>query len=353
MSIQDGACAEQASATDVTGSDRKLLDVENLHVLYGNGSIPVVRNVSFSVEEGETLALVGESGSGKSTTGMAIIGLHKFKGLAQTRGKINLHGLNGKVRDLNKLRNHELRRVRGSEIAMIFQDALSSLNPIYKIGTQIIEAINLHDKITHAAAVGRAREHLARLGIADPISVLNCYPHELSGGMRQRVMIAIALACKPRLLIADEPTTALDVTIQAQIIDLLREIQADTGMSMLFITHNLGVVAEIAQRVMIMYGGQVVETGPVAEVFKNPRMPYTSLLLGSLPRIGKPKSVNRKLTAIPGSVPSPMDPPKGCYFHPRCYAYVAGLCDATSPELEACGDNHFVACHRWRGLTNE
>lgn len=334
------------------GTSTPLMNVCDLAVSFSTrqGSVAVVQGVSFDIAEGETLALVGESGSGKSTTGLALMGLHANAGSARTGGTINLRQKDGTVCDINRLSQREVRRIRGNEVAMIFQDPMSSLNPIYKIESQIIEAINLHEKLSKRAARSRVEELLQSLGIADPKAVMGCYPHQLSGGMRQRVMIAIALACKPRLLIADEPTTALDVTIQAQILDLLQDIQSRSGMSMLFITHNLGVVAEIAQRVLIMYGGRIVEAGPVGQVFDNARMPYTRALLRSLPRLGTIQT-HRQLAAIPGSVPSPMDPPGGCYFHPRCSFQLKGLCDVQGPVLEPCGQDHFVACHRWRDVS--
>ncbi len=331
-----------------------LLTVRNLQVQFttAHGAVPAVKGVSFTIGRGETVALVGESGSGKSTTGLALMGLHASGSTVKTGGEFNLRFKDGAVRDLNRLTQRQLRSVRGGEIAMIFQEPMSSLNPIYTIESQIREAIRLHEPMTKAAARARIQDLLASLGVPDPRGTMQRYPHQLSGGMRQRIMIAMALACNPSLLIADEPTTALDVTIQAQILDLLRGIQARTGMSILFITHNLGVVAELAQRVLVMYGGQVVEAGPVEEVFARPRMPYTRALLRSLPRLRGASDERSRLEAIPGAVPSPLHSPSGCYFHPRCALRVPGLCDQTAPGLEECSPDHVVSCHRWREIAD-
>jgi oligopeptide/dipeptide ABC transporter ATP-binding protein len=236
-------------------------------------------------------------------------------------------------------------------VAMIFQEPMSSLNPVFTIGSQISEAIRLHRRVGQREALEAAHDLLDRLGIANARSHLKSYPHELSGGMRQRVMIAIALSCQPNLLIADEPTTALDVTIQAQILELLKSLQSDKAMSMIFITHNLGVVAEIADRIAVMYAGRLVEYGPTRAIFERPRMPYTMALLRSLPRLGQQRTGDGKLPAIPGTVPTGARP-TGCVFHPRCAHAQPGRCDRSSPELEAVQDDHDVRCLRWREISN-
>jgi oligopeptide/dipeptide ABC transporter ATP-binding protein len=332
-----------------------VLDIRGLEVSFPTpaGRQAAVRGVSFEIGSGEIVALVGESGSGKSTTGLAIMGLLEGEGGASVAGEIVLTGKSGTPQDLSRLPERALRSIRGSDVAMIFQEPLSSLNPIYTIGTQICEAIRIHRSVPRKEARRGALEALTQLGIPSPSACMENYPHQLSGGMRQRVMIAMALACGPALLIADEPTTALDVTIQAQIIDHLRRLQSRTGMSILFITHNLGLVAEIADRALVMYAGQIVEAGPVDAVFRSPRMPYTRALLGSLPRIGRTRRGGAKLSAIPGNVPGLMTVPGGCSFHPRCADAVGGLCDVSVPPLEACGPEHGVRCLRWREIGGE
>jgi oligopeptide transport system ATP-binding protein len=326
-----------------------LLQVRDLVVAYDDMP-PAVDSISFDIHPGETLALVGESGSGKSTTAFALMGLQTGAANVRTSGQVCLRLKDGSTRQLLDLSKKELRRIRGSEVAMIFQEPMSSLNPVYTIGAQIVEAIRLHTPMGRADALREAISLLESLGVSDPASVVKRYPHELSGGMRQRVMIAIALSCKPRLLIADEPTTALDVTIQAQIIELLRELQKRTGMAMLFITHNLGVVAEIAHRTMVMYGGKVVESGPVADVFSQPRMPYTRALLRSLPNM---YGEDRRLYTINGNVPNNSTRPSGCNFHPRCDASRKHLCDTREPTLERCGPDHLVSCLRWTEIEQD
>ena len=327
-----------------------VLDVRALGVSFRTprGLVPAIRDVSFSLRAGRTLALVGESGSGKSTTGLALLGLHGEK-TAMAEGQILLSDRNGAVSDVNRLPPRHLRAIRGSEIAMIFQEPMSSLNPLQSIGTQIAEAIFLHQPAGRAQMLAQATDLLATLGVPDPEGTVRRYPHELSGGMRQRVMIAMALACNPRILIADEPTTALDVTIQAQILDLLTRLQKRTGMSMLFVTHNLGVVREIADDVAVMYGGRIVESGTVEQVFDTPRMPYTRALLRSLPQMRRPGEPRRRLEAIRGSIPGPLNHPPGCAFHPRCDFMQSGICDSQQPELlpvtEETGERHLAACH--------
>jgi oligopeptide/dipeptide ABC transporter ATP-binding protein len=289
-----------------------LLQVQNLNVAFDTerGQIRPVRDVSFSIYPGQTVALVGESGCGKSVTSLSILRL-----IPQPPGKI----LDGKVmlegRDLLTLGEKEMRSVRGKDIAMIFQEPMTSLNPVYTIGDQIAEAVILHQNVKSRDALAIAEQSLKDVGIADPGRRLGEYPHQMSGGMRQRVMIAMALSCQPKLLIADEPTTALDVTIQAQILELLRKLQRDRGMSILLITHDLGVVAENADVVNVMYASRIVESATVEDLFDRPQHPYTQGLLRSVPKLG---ASAERLATIPGTVPNPARFPAGCKFHPRC-----------------------------------
>jgi len=325
-----------------------LLEVRDLRVRFsGRGrSVNAVNGVSFDLAPGETVALVGESGCGKSTIGLALMGL---TGVTKTRdlgGTITLTLKNGERQNLMELSDRAMQQIRGNEIAMIFQEPMSSLNPVHSVGWQIREAITRHQGASRAAADQAALGLLDQLGIPDAERCLRSYPHQLSGGMRQRVMIAIALSCRPSLLIADEPTTALDVTVQAQILELLKRLQAETGMAILFITHNFGVVAEIAQQTMVMYAGKIVEAGAVSDVFHAPRMPYTRALLDSLPRL-KRELPGARLPAILGQVPSPSALPPGCAFHPRCQYALPGLCDSQAPALEKCDDHRVVRCLRW------
>jgi oligopeptide/dipeptide ABC transporter ATP-binding protein len=325
-----------------------LLEVRDLRVRFsGRGrSVNAVNGVSFDLAPGETVALVGESGCGKSTIGLALMGL---TGVTKTRdlgGTITLTLKNGERQNLMELSDRAMQQIRGNEIAMIFQEPMSSLNPVHSVGWQIREAITRHQGASRAAADQAALGLLDQLGIPDAERCLRSYPHQLSGGMRQRVMIAIALSCRPSLLIADEPTTALDVTVQAQILELLKRLQAETGMAILFITHNFGVVAEIAQQTMVMYAGKIVEAGAVSDVFHAPRMPYTRALLDSLPRL-KRELPGARLPAILGQVPSPSALPLGCAFHPRCQYALPGLCDSQAPALEKCDDHRVVRCLRW------
>ena len=326
-----------------------LLEVDDLSVSFPSrqGPIRAVRNVSFSIRRGEILALVGESGSGKSTTGLAMMRLVQTATLS---GRIRLARKNGQVSDLIQLGDRDIRDVRGNDIAMIFQEPMSSLDPVFTIGTQMVEATRVHQKMSQREAREAAARSLAAVGLPDPEQFMVRYQHQLSGGMRQRVMIAMSLASHPSLLIADEPTTALDVTIQAQIVDHLKRLQKQTGMAILFITHNLGLVAEIADRAMVMYAGQIVESGEVGELFRRPRMPYTQGLLKSLPRLGRKREGRDRISPISGSLPSPLDLPAGCTFHPRCSHFVLGRCDTTPPSLDRSGEAHQVRCVRWEEL---
>jgi oligopeptide/dipeptide ABC transporter ATP-binding protein len=289
-----------------------LLRVSDLRVQFEteDGNVQAVDGVSFSVEQGETLGIVGESGSGKSVANLSILGLTRASN-TRISGSARLAG-----EDLLALDPEQLRRIRGNDVAMIFQDPLSSLHPFYKISEQLIETIQAHQDVPTSAARDRAVELLELVGIPDPARRADQYPHEMSGGMRQRVMIAMALANDPKLLIADEPTTALDVTTQAQILQLLERLQAELGMAVIIITHDLGVIAEVANRVAVMYAGRIVEDGTIDEIFYDPQHPYTWGLLGSLSRLDRPRP--KRLPQIRGVPPSLLSPPQGCHFRPRC-----------------------------------
>jgi len=305
-----------------------ILEVKNLntHFFTRAGTIKAADDVSFDIERGSTLALVGESGSGKSVTSLSIMRLVPPPGKITT-GEIIFNG-----RDLLRLSEDEMRRLRGREIAMIFQDPMTSLNPVYTVGDQIAESIELHEHVSRKQAWASAVEMMTRVQIPYARRRAGDYPHQLSGGMRQRVMIAMALSCKPKLLIADEPTTALDVTIQAEILDLLRSLRDDFELAMLLITHDLGVVAETADRVAVMYAGRIVEEAPVRQIFSNPRHPYTEGLLRSVPSLTKQGIKRRRLETIEGSVPNLLHLPQGCKFAPRC-AYVIDECTAADVPL--------------------
>jgi peptide/nickel transport system ATP-binding protein len=320
---------------------KPLLRVENLktHFHTRDGVVRAVDGVSFDVLPGETLAIVGESGCGKSVTSMSILRLLPMPPARIADGRIEFDG-----RNLLELSEPEMRKVRGNAISMIFQEPMTSLNPVLTIGRQISEALMLHRGMNEKQALTRAAEMLRKVHIPEAERRLVQYPHELSGGMRQRVMIAMALACGPRLLIADEPTTALDVTIQAQILELMRELRDETGASIILITHDLGVVAEVAHRVVVMYAGRKVEEAQIEELFAAPRHPYTRGLLGSMPHLGD--SVNetgKRLVEIPGMVPSLKSPPPGCPFEPRCPNAI-DRCGREMPPLELHAPRHWAAC---------
>ena len=324
----------------------RLLEVNDLKTYFDTeeGTVKAVNGVSFYLGRGETLGVVGESGSGKSVTSLSVMRLIPTPPGRLAAGEILFEG-----QDLLKKTEREMRRLRGNEIAMIFQEPMTSLNPVYTVGRQIAEAIVLHQGTTYREALRRATDMLDRVGIPEPGKRVRDYPHQMSGGMRQRVMIAMALSCSPKLLIADEPTTALDVTIQAQILDLMRTLQADLGMSILFITHDLGVVAEMADRVVVMYAGRAVEEGTVYDIFAEPKMPYTLGLMQSIPRVDKAAQHQARLAAIPGTVPNPLHLPSGCAFHPRC-RFAVEDCKDTVPPLEDAGKGHRVRCIRWQDL---
>ncbi len=309
------------------------------HFFTDRGRIPAVDGVDFDIKKGRTLGLVGESGSGKSVTAMSILRL-----IPQPPGKI----VDGEIwfegRDLTQISIEEMRKIRGNDISMIFQEPMSSLNPVFTVGNQIVEAILLHQDMSYKEAREYAIEMLDRVGIPAPGQRIDEYPHQMSGGMKQRVMIAMALACKPKLLIADEPTTALDVTIQAQILELLNELQEEVGMSILFITHDLGVVAETCDDVAVMYGGRIAEYGNVTTVFEEPCHPYSIGLFNSLPQVETKQKMRTddRLYVIPGMVPSPQDFPSGCRFRDRC-EFATDKC-SSRPPLETTDDGHQSAC---------
>ena len=329
-----------------------ILSVSDLTVTFStdSGPVPAVRGVSLEVRAGETLALVGESGSGKSVTSLAIMRLTPGAPRARITGQAVLTRSDGTTHDLLRLSEPQIRALRGDAISMIFQEPMTSLNPVHRVGDQIAEALRHHRDLDRRAALRRATELLELVGIPEPARRLQAYPHHLSGGMRQRVMIAMALACDPQILIADEPTTALDVTVQAQILDLLQDLQRRTGMAVVFITHNLGVVAEIADRVMVMYAGRIVEEGEVVPVLRRPRMPYTQGLLASVPRLGWSRDGREELAFIPGAVPDAHRLPPGCAFEPRCRHAEPARCARTVPELEQVDGGQRVRCCRWREL---
>ncbi len=315
-----------------------LLDVKGLRTEFrsGGSSFAAVDGISFSLAPGETLGIVGESGCGKSVTSLSIMRLVPNPPGRITAGEIRLEG-----RNLLDLPESEMRAVRGDDIAMIFQEPMTSLNPVQTVGEQIVEAVQLHRPLSAAEARARALEMLRLVKIPSPETRLDEYTHQLSGGMRQRVMIAMALVCDPKLLIADEPTTALDVTIQAQILDLLRDLRDRTGAAIMLITHDLGVVAELAHRVIVMYAGRIVEEAPVGLLFSDPQHPYTLGLLGSIPRLGS--DGDERLTAIEGVVPNPYAPPPGCRFSPRC-PLADAQCRAEQPTLREIAPGHRAAC---------
>jgi oligopeptide/dipeptide ABC transporter ATP-binding protein len=325
-----------------------LLEIKDLkvHFFTSEGVVKAVDGVSYSIERGKTLCVVGESGSGKSVAARAILGIVHRPGKI-VDGKIFYHkpmpNDQTETIEITSLdpRGAKIRSIRGNEISMIFQEPMASLSPSYTVGNQIMEVIRLHNDVSKAEARNRAIELLRRVGIPKPEERLDEYPFRLSGGMLQRCMIAMALSCNPKLLIADEPTTALDVTTQANILDLMRELQQDYGMAILFITHDLGVVAEIADDVAVMYLGNVVERSDVDTIFNNPKHPYTTALLQSIPKIGLERS---QLAPIEGMVPSPFERPTGCPFHTRCTMKVKGVCDVITPDVTAIGDQHETRC---------
>ena len=316
-----------------------LLEVRNLTTAFqtGRGEITALEDVTFDLNEGEILGIVGESGSGKSVTALTIMGLLPRPPARIAAGSVRFDG-----EDLTHLSDGRMQHIRGPGIAMVFQEPMTSLNPVFTIGDQIMETIGAHERVPQRSLFGRAVGMLEKVGIASAATRMADYPHQLSGGQRQRVMLAIALVCRPRVLIADEPTTALDVTIQAQILDLLLDLRDEFGMAIMLITHNMGVIAETADRVIVMYAGRIVEEAPVARLFDDPRHPYTRGLLACVPSL----SIEReRLIAIPGTLPEPARRPPGCRFAPRC-RYTIAACTTAIPPLLDQGDGHTAACIR-------
>lgn len=325
-----------------------LLEIKNLKIRFytDDGVVNAVNGVTYGIEEGEILGIVGESGCGKSVHALSIMRL-----IPDPPGKIEDGEIRFSRSDLLKLSENEMRHIRGAQIAMVFQDPMTSLNPVYTVGYQIMEALMLHRGMARPQARERAAELLSMVGIAEPKKRLDSYPHQFSGGMRQRAMIAMALSCNPQLLIADEPTTALDVTIQAQIIDLVVRLQEQLGMAVMWITHDLGVVAELAQKINVMYAGYIIERGDADDIYKQTRHPYTIGLLGSLPRLDE--APGTKLISIPGLPPDLVALPKGCPFYARC-TYREEQCLNEMPPLEqADSSTHTVACWQWEHIAEK
>ncbi len=310
----------------MTKSNTPILSAVDLHLNFQTetGTTPVLRGVSFDLYSGESLGIVGESGSGKTVTCLSLLKLLPSPPADYRRGEVHFHGL-----DLQRAGEAELRKVRGGEIAFIFQEAMSALNPVLTIGDQVQESLLIHTGMSKPEAKAEVVRLFEQVGIPDAGQRYAQYPHQLSGGLQQRVMIAMALACRPEVVIADEPTTALDVTIQVQIVELLKELQQDRGMSLIFISHDLGVIAEICQRVLVMYAGQIVESGPAADIFDHPQHPYTQQLIRTIPRLDSPRG---SFEPIAGQIPSPENLPGGCAFHPRC-AMVMDICRKETPRL--------------------
>lgn len=318
----------------------RLLEVKELRTYFytRDGEIPAVDGVSFHINKGETVALVGESGSGKSITALSIM-----KSIPTPPGKIVSGQIIFEGKDILKNSEEEMRKIRGNQISMIYQEPMTSLNPVYTIGRQISETMEVHQGLTKKEGMMKAVELLRLVGISYPEKRVNEYPHQMSGGMRQRVMIAMALSCNPKLLIADEPTTALDVTIQAQILEIMKKLKKQIGMGILMITHDLGVVAEVSERVIVMYGGKIVESANVIDLFKSPMHPYTQGLLDSIPSLTKSQE---RLNVIKGSVPRPTKLPAGCRFHPRC-KFTKKVCTIYEPPLKELRGNRCFSC--WIG----
>ena len=327
-----------------------LLEIADLRVSFRaeGGEVPAIDGVSFALEHGETLATVGESSSGKSVMALALMRLLGAPPGVTITGRALFNGQT----DLLSLPERQMAAIRGRDLAMIFQEPMTSLNPVHRVGRQIAETLLAHERVSPRAAHDRAVSLLEQVGIPEPALRARAFPHQLSGGMRQRAMIAMALACRPRVLIADEPTTALDVTVQAQILELIRTLQRDAGMSVIFITHNLGVVADIADRVLVMYSGQVVEAASVADLIHRPLMPYSQGLINSVPLLEhvRRREAGARLMAIPGTIPDPRERPPACTFAPRCDHVRPDPCERARPALEPASSGHVVRCARWREL---
>ena len=337
-------------------STETILEVRNLHTHFHteSGVVRALEGVDFTLSRGQVLGVVGESGCGKSVTAQCIMNMVPSRGRI-VDGSVIYHQHNGQGTEAVEItslppKSREMRRIRGNEIAMIFQEPMTSLDPLYTVGNQLLEAINLHQDVDRAEARELAVHSLDRVKLPEPARVFASYPHQLSGGQRQRVMIAIALSCNPTLLIADEPTTALDVTTQAQILSLMRDLQDETHMSIIFITHDLGVVAEMCDEVAVMYLGKVVEQTDIDTAFYSPRHPYTQALLRSIPRLDDDQ--DRRLEVIAGSVPDPSSIPTGCRFHPRCPDFMAGVCEQREPALVQIDAGQQVRCHLYDDPAN-
>lgn len=320
----------------------QILNVSGLKTYFYTyaGVVKAVDGIGLQVNKGETVGLVGESGSGKTVTAQSIMRIVPTPGKT-VEGEINFQGKN-----LLKLTESEMQHIRGKEIAYIPQDPTTTLDPVYSVGDQLTEVILRHQPVSKKYAITKAIELLRNVGVADPQLRISQYPHELSGGTKQRIAIARALSCEPSLILADEPTTALDVTIQAQILELLTALKEKFNLAMVLITHDMGIVADTCDRVTVLYAGQVCETGTTEQVFENPKHPYTEALLSSVPSLALRKG---RLAVIPGNVPNLIQPPSGCRFHPRC-SYARQICSDKDPELEAIGDGRFVHCHRWKEI---
>jgi len=331
-------------------NDKPLLEIKNANIsLKVDGSlVPITQDISFKIMPGKILALVGESGCGKSVTSLSLLRLLASQ-LEISDGEILFNRENDEIVDIVKLspKGKEIQSIRGNEISMIFQEPMSSFSPLHTIGSQIVEAIRVHNDVTKKEAHNRAIDLLKKVGIADAKEAVNRYPGAFSGGMRQRAMIAKALSCNPRLLVADEPTTALDVTIQAQILKVMKDLQTEYGMAIIFISHNMGVVAQIADDVAIMYMGRIVERGGVREIFRNPKHPYTISLLNAVPRLGNLEDCKR-LEPIEGTVPSLFERPEGCPFGPRCKDFMEGKCNTTFPSVVEIEPNHDIYCYLYK-----
>lgn len=318
-----------------------ILDIQNLKTYFHTeaGIVKAIDGISLHVEKGETLGLVGESGSGKTMTALSVLNI------VPNPGKINSGKILFNNNVISNLKEEQMRKIRGKKIALIFQDPTSSLHPLYTVGKQIGDILKTHDKLNSKEAKKRVIELFIEVGIPEPEIRVNQYPHEFSGGMKQRVAIARALALNPELLFADEPTTNLDVTIQAQVLDLLKHLKKSKQMSLIIITHDMGVVASITQRITVLYAGMVAETADTKTLFKNPKHPYTRQLLDAVPR----PDVKKRMEPIPGNIPQLISPPTGCRFHPRC-KYAEKICSEKIPVLEPVSKNHFVSCHRWKEI---
>jgi oligopeptide transport system ATP-binding protein len=341
MALEQSATAQ----TDTAVLDRPLLEVKNLKTYFytPDGTVKAVNGISYTLDDGEALGLVGESGCGKSVSALSLMRLIPTPPGRIVEGEVVFEG-----RDLLKVSDEAIRKVRGNDIAMIFQDPMTSLNPVLTIGRQISEALELHKGMTRTQGRQRSIELLEMVGIPSARNRFDDYPHQFSGGMRQRVMIAMALSCDPKVLLADEPTTALDVTIQAQILDLIKRLRKELGMAVILITHDLGVVAGLADKICVMYAGYIVESAPAAELFKNPRHPYTLGLLRSIPRIDEPR--REKLIPIEGLPPDLIDAPPGCPFYERCTFHI-DQCLEVNPGLEPVTEGHNIAC--WVDVTKD